>query len=167
LAIGRFDKSKLPPGPWHSEPDQVAWICERLPCLILRMDSGSLNGYVAVPLEWHPFAREHTDDFDVHGGVTYPLQMDTYRTEVWRDRFLRAHPDNTVGALAARVHVGISGLAYWWIGFDASHAGDLIPDSRYPQHGDPYRDIDYVKANTERLARQIARVELIDGTEAL
>ena len=58
----------------------------------------------------------------------------------------------------------------WWFGFDCVHAGDLTPQSRkfarehhyeYPWQEDPtdvYRDVGYVRAETERLAEQLAAV---------
>lgn len=46
----------------------------------------------------------------------------------------------------------------WWFGFDCSHAGDVAPgyERSYSDHGDVYRDIEYVKAEVRSLAKQLA-----------
>jgi hypothetical protein len=51
----------------------------------------------------------------------------------------------------------------WWLGFDCAHAGDVVPQMRevlpsLNKFG-VYRNIDYVKNECEKLARQcIAKV---------
>jgi hypothetical protein len=43
----------------------------------------------------------------------------------------------------------------WWFGFDCAHGGDLTP--KYPSDG-VYRDFEYVKAECESLAKQLAEI---------
>ena len=56
-------------------------------------------------------------------------------------------------------HGGLTyGSGKGWFGFDCTHAGDWMP--KYPPHeGDIYRDINYVRAECTRLARQFWEYE--------
>ncbi|AMN41092.1 hypothetical protein [Rhodoplanes sp. Z2-YC6860] len=51
----------------------------------------------------------------------------------------------------------------WWFGFDCAHAGDICPSmsrlglrSMSGDYGEVYRDIDYVTAECQKLAKQLA-----------
>lgn len=127
-------------GPWVDEPDVGAWEAHGYRCMFSRtMELGTLCGYVGVP-EGHPWFGRHYDDIDrvcqpsVHGGLTYS------------DEKRQPSPDG-----------------FWYVGFDCGHLGDLMPfrlGVRFsdmmgmsdPQ--DVYRDVAYVRAETESLARQ-------------
>ena len=151
------------PGPWQDEPDRLEWRSHGLPCLIVRNTrvTGALCGYVAVP-PGHPLwgktcSGDDYIDFDVHGGITWTNTCSDHICHVP----LKGEPDNV-----------------WWFGFDCSHAGDLAPrmqatlrfigfdrpsglDTRRVMgfDGDEvYRDLEYVKAEVERLAKQLAEV---------
>lgn len=129
-------------GPWQDEPDELAWSFGDVACRIVRHPSfGSLNGYVAVP-PGHPWHGLEDLDADVHGGITYsgPFDEHTYASA-------------TDGQ--------------WWVGFDAGHYTDLSPGltalvrhaGGLPEGGvihpfGIYRDLAYVRSETERLARQ-------------
>lgn len=56
----------------------------------------------------------------------------------------------------------------WWLGFDCSHSGDASPYDQYRstflRDKGTYRDLDYVKAEIESLARQIANFNLKELT---
>ena len=114
--------------PWEHEPDHVEWTQHGFACEIKRSPTtGALCGYVYLP-EGHPWhgGYEGLDELvDVHGGFTYGAPKD----------------DGT-----------------WCIGFDCSHAGDLCPRMMqhqhwyHPQYDDVYRDIDYVRAEVEKMA---------------
>jgi hypothetical protein len=70
--------------------------------------------------------------FDVHGGLTYSGGTEEYP---------------------------ISAADLWWFGFDCRHAGDgeIEPDSAYPSwHKAVVRELPYVEAECESLARQLA-----------
>jgi hypothetical protein len=119
------------------EPDFLEFDHAGFHCIIQRTpEIGILCGYVAIP-EGHPWHREvgEHSDVDVHGGITY-----------------------------ARDHAPHSGrrldvLGAWWIGFDTGHAGDFAPGvaailGRGPRPDEVYKDLAYVRAETERLAEQ-------------
>lgn len=165
-----MNKGAWGPGPWQSEPDRLAFECEGFQCFIKRVDqTGHLCGYVAVPPShpWHGKAlkaRMPVADrgaVEVHSG---PIQT-----------FLEAaHEDDGCVSLdvLVQVHGGLTyaenepprgeASALWWLGFDCAHAGDLSPfmeafrrEKRWPPMlGNIYRDVAYVRAEVEGLARQ-------------
>lgn len=155
-----FDKSTWGDGPWQTEPDRVEWTHAGLPCLAVRSElGGHWCGYAAVP-PGHPLHETSYDviDVDVHGGLTY--------ADACQGRICHVpepgEPDDV-----------------WWFGFDCLHAGDFGPamhartrDFGPPFSSDPYdhakaiaandwtidvyRTLDYVQAETNRLADQLA-----------
>lgn len=121
---------------WVDEPDRLEWEHAGYKCLILRTPgAGHLCGYVGLPKE-HPFYQvgyhdDGLDDIDVHGGLTFAGDRDA---------------DESL----------------WWLGFDCGHAWDLSPglmEYRIPYLGEAYRNMKYVKAETESLARQLKNKE--------
>ncbi len=140
----------FPPGPWVDEPDKAHWIDEEtdLDCLIHRGPLGALCGYVAVT-EGHPaFEKNYNEvDVEVHGGLTYA-------------NFCQETDDESYGIC----HVPLEGRPerVWWLGFDCGHYQDLVPSMlRDDEHmwqslKATYKDFDYVKAEVESLARQLA-----------
>jgi hypothetical protein len=144
-----FDKSTWGDGPWHHESDRVEWTHAGLPCLAARSELGGMwCGYVAVP-PGHPLHGKHHDDVDVdvHGGLTYADRCQGHICHVPQP----GEPDDV-----------------WWFGFDCGHAWDIMPalDARtrayglrplYELFGDvTYKTVDYVQAETNRLAEQLA-----------
>lgn len=144
-----------PPGPWMDEPDKAHWVDEAtgLDCLIHRGPLGALCGYVGVP-RTHPFHGRDYDqvdvDVEVHGGLTYAAlcQEDT--------------EDEGHGIC----HVPLPGRdpEVWWLGFDCGHSQDIIPGMLFMEgmgfeSRGSYKDFDYVKAEVEKLARQLAEVK--------
>lgn len=145
------------PGPWQDEPDKVQWVDEAtgLDCLVNRNRSGAWCGYVGVPPGHPAFGASYggglLDDIDVHGGLTFG---DTCQEDA---------PEGY-----GVCHVPFPGRPadVFWHGFDCAHAFDLIPaflkyrteDGRpIPMMTDgKYRDLAYVRAQTEDLARQLA-----------
>lgn len=138
---------------WKNEPDRLQWIDEStgLDCLIVRNSMGALCGYVGLP-ENHPDyerkgygllgEQKHCDEiYTAHGGISYA--------------------DHCQGHIC---HQGdVANKKVWWIGFDCSHAGDLIPESKRfrEEHGltdmmlhETYKDIEYVKSECQNLAMQ-------------
>ncbi len=148
----RFDypKDKWGDGPWQSEPDHVAFEHAGFPCILHRNKLGAWCGYVGVP-ESHAWFGKGYDDVaaDVHGGLTYaePCQGD-----ICHDAPEKRH----------------------WLGFDTAHAQDAPPGmsallrelgKKAPAlgmqrawFGEPvtYKDLAYVREETERLAEQAA-----------
>ncbi len=128
------------PGPWHQEPDHVDFESDGFACILHR--NGSWCGYVAVP-PGHPWHGKGYDEVrvandewpDVHGGLTYS--------------------EKCHGAVC---HVAKPGESddVWWLGFDCNHSGDVslsditAPGLRYGT----YRDVEYVRAETMKLAAQ-------------
>lgn len=146
------------PGPWDTEPDKVQWIDEAtdLDCLALRNRMGVWCGYVGLP-PGHPLhgVTVNEIDFDVHGGITFYGSL------------CQEEADEGHGIC----HVPEPGRPadVWWIGFDCGHALDVCPafvelESSFPTNirasggmfRTVYRDLDYVKAETASLARQLA-----------
>lgn len=158
-AFTPVDKSTWGDGPWHGEPDRVEWEHAGLPCLATRGPSGHWCGYAAVP-PGHPLhGKGYSDDavlIEAHGGLTYASACQGEICHVPKP----GEPDNV-----------------WWFGFDCAHSGDYSPTygNRYRRHGegpydhaaavaanswqvDQYRTIDYVRAETNRLAEQLAEL---------
>lgn len=153
------DKSAWGDGPWQTEPDRVEWAHAGLPCLALRNHHGNWCGYAAVP-PGHPRHGTGYDDVevDVHGGLTYAGPCEGLICHVPKP----GEPDDV-----------------YWFGFDCCHAGDFSPgmDTQIRGYGirqdrprydhakalaahdwtvDTYRTLDYVQAETNRLAEQLA-----------
>lgn len=164
------DKSGWSRGPWDDEPDRVDFEHAGLPCLLLRNRHGNWCGYAAVAPghPWHGVdyngcfdPKRHVDAeehgwkcdarpesvIEVHGGLTYA--------------------DRCGGSIC---HVPKPGepADVWWFGFDCGHAWDIQPglDAESAKLGLPrshyfdehYRDVAYVRRETEKLAEQLARV---------
>ena len=135
------DKTEWGDGPWQTEPDEYRWVdaTTNYRCHILRPnDLGTLCGYVAVPSYNLLHEIGYAKDFrthgppelfiEVHGGLTYSNEYD--------------------------------GL--WTFGFDAGHVFDYRPakvgrvSAMYNEVGpEEYRTIDYMKAETTKLAQQL------------
>lgn len=145
------DKSEWGDGPWLTEPDRVEWEHAGLPCLAARSEiGGNWCGYAAVP-PGHPLhGKDYNDvDVDVHGGLTYASLCAGHICHVPKP----GEPDDV-----------------WWFGFDCGHCFDVMPamDSRtrsfglapvFPPYGMPlttYKTLDYVQAEVNRLADQLA-----------
>lgn len=154
-----FDKSTWGEGPWQHEPDRLDFEHAGLPCLLSRGPGGHWCGYAAVPPghPWHGQSDE-TPAVEVHGGLTYANRCDGHVCHVPKP----GEPDDV-----------------WWFGFDCAHAGDFAPKHEASHYGkgypwldkpydhatavaasdfsvDVYRDLAYVRAETERLAEQLA-----------
>jgi hypothetical protein len=126
-----LDKKYWGDGPWQHEPDELYWPYGDAACAIRRNSmGGSLNGYVAVSAS-HPWYEHEYEEIEnhicVHGGLTFAGH-------------LRNMPETL-----------------WWFGFDTAHAGDYLPAPRLAGivRIGVYRDINYLTAETERLAHQL------------
>jgi hypothetical protein len=149
------DKSKWGDGPWQLEPDRLDFEHAGLPCLLHRSRYGVWCGYVGLP-PGHPCYGKQYDDVsvDVHGGLTYANSCEGTICHVPKP----GEPDEV-----------------WWLGFDCGHGGDYTPTDvevyghirgeRYDHAKalatnaffvEVYRTIEYVKAETEQLAEQLA-----------
>lgn len=130
------DRTGWGKGPWNSEPDRLDFIHAGFSCFILRNDIGAWCGYVGVP-ETHPaFGKDYNSvDVDAHGGLTYAE--------------LCSPPI---------CHIPETGMPekVWWLGFDTAHSGDAPPGMPRWASSGVYRDMDYTREATERLAQQLA-----------
>lgn len=144
-----IDKTGWLDGPWMTEPDRVEWRSATQPsfaCLIVRGPvMGQLCGYVGVPPghRWHGKGM-HEPDVDVHGGLTFAAGCDE---------------DGHICHVAQPGEPG----EVWWLGFDCGHCFDFIyMRPLFRESGlfellgneEQYRDIEYVRAEVERLAAQ-------------
>lgn len=141
-------------GPWADEPDKVQWVHEEtdLDCLIVRNRLGALCGYVGVPPghPWHGLNYSKIEpEPEVHGDLTFSSFCDE---------------GVDIETQAAVCHVPEPGRPdhVWWLGFDCAHGGfDCVPMLTQPpieyreRDQGPYRDIAYVTAEVEQLARQV------------
>ncbi len=69
-----IDKKEWLHGEWNNEPDKLQYEDEetKLPCLIVRNNSGALCGYVGVSSDHPLFEKDYNvPDIDIHGGLTY------------------------------------------------------------------------------------------------
>lgn len=125
-----------PRGPWDNEPDKVVWRKEGIPfpMMIVRSGStGALCGYVGVSPGHPHYGVDFSEiDADVHWGLTYSGGCGGTICH----KPLNGEPD----------HV-------WWLGFDCAHCEDLAPGLM--AWSGTYRDLEWVKAETERLAEQL------------
>ncbi len=126
------DRSDWSRGPWDNEPDRVEWRSEGGPCLVLRGPVGAWSGYIGVN-PGHPWHNKTDLEVDVHGGITYAA----------------ANEDQLLGFPAFASDL-------WIVGFDCAHVFDTIPKyNRGLGLGmGTYRDLDYVRAEVENLAKQ-------------
>jgi hypothetical protein len=140
------DKSAWGEGPWQGEPDRVDFEHAGLPCFTNRHPRyGFWCGYAGVAPGHPHYGKNYQQlEVEVHGGLTYsaPCWPICHTPKP-------GEPDDV-----------------WWFGFDCGHAWDLSPGRRMGRCGldaerdDPewktYRDLAYVRRQTELLAEQLA-----------
>lgn len=139
-------------GLWQREPDLVEWRHESgLALLMNRSSTGAWCGYVGLPPPHRYYARHYgkIEENASHQGLTFADYGGGHISHTPRDGESRE---------------------VWWIGFDCAHAWDLAPAMEaltrsvmpeftgYLREGrmDVYRDLDYVRANVEDLAAEMA-----------
>lgn len=126
------------------------------PCVIVEVEhSGHLCGYVGIPKD-HP----------LHG-VRYSQYVP------WLASFGDGgHTCYCCGSPSASPEAAFSvygGITFsenkapdhgetgrWWFGFDCAHAGDLLPKSMFRSDRGVYRDEDFITAECQKLAAQLA-----------
>lgn len=153
------DRSKWRSGPWDGEPDRIEWKTDAgLPALMVRQrNHGAWCGYVAVAPDHSLHGKSLVDcgQFEVHGDITYSKACHGDVCHVPEP----CEPDNV-----------------WWLGFDCAHIHDTTPKPiAVPSYGlifggfddlgspggddENYRDVAYVQAECESLAKQIVEVD--------
>lgn len=134
------DRSSWPSGPWDEEPDAASWVSVAgLPCEMRRNVRGEWWGYVGASPE-HSVWTYAGCRLEVHGGVNDLGGSERFD---WDPPFP-------------------PGLR--WLGFDCGHVDDLAPrerDLQFSSRKPAYRDLPYVRAECESLARQIDAVALL------
>lgn len=148
------EKKKLIPGGgiWDTEPNRIEFKSSGFDCLMVRNDMLCWCGYVGVKPS-HPAHGKHYDkvDVEVHGGLTYGNRCNGKICHI------SEAPDDT-----------------YWLGFDTAHSMDEMPVMRHYRmlpgwpsstfkeiYPDTYRDVNYVKAEVEKLARQFKEMESV------
>ncbi len=90
-----MDKSKWPPGPWHNEPDSLAWEHEGYTCYIRRThSSGRFSAAITIPKNHNWYKVPYQEIIaKVHGGLNFGdltidgswlIAFDTYLATDWR-----------------------------------------------------------------------------------
>lgn len=118
------------PGPWDNEPDEVRWKYKGMLCYIMRGDKAHLNGNL------------------------------TGYVQLQKDHPLVGNPNEDLGMFMVHGGVTFCGTIRkdksWWVGFDTAHGGDMLIGFQGPSFSTgTYKDINYVKKETEKLAEQL------------
>ena len=130
-------------GEWDNEVDKAQWVSSGLDCLVVRGPLGAFCGYVGVPKDHVEYQEDYNDvSVDVHGGLTFADKCSPNGDEA--RGICHTGPDIANGVV-------------WWLGFDCSHYSDLAPKAESPlREHCTYRNFEYVKAEVEKLAEQLA-----------
>lgn len=158
--------------PWFQEDNRVDFQAEGFKCCMRRGPLGSWCGYVGIPPShpWHGkcYTNEVKPTIDMLGPRD---TLDHNPIDVLCMALGSTQPEDSLSiTLCMRVHGGLTyaknkepygkpdGL--WWFGFDCAHSGDLIPGMLEYGHNDTdiYRDQQYVVAEVQSLAAQLAKV---------
>jgi len=169
---------------WDNEPDRLEFDHVGFKCLVLRpSEMKHLCGYVGLP-KWHPYYGKHYNQclLGCSGEVSDFPPLKKRGIRQWKCTFdERDHPNLE---MIIRVHGGLTfsqqgdGETWdkdlWWLGFDCAHSGDLVPGmyekygvvlpERFTQlqHDEVYRNIDYIKNETMRLAEQLTATAIAE-----
>jgi hypothetical protein len=169
-------------GPWKNEGNVMAWVEPRtqLHCALIRHPHfGAWRGYVGLP-PGHPLWGKTSDD-DIQLPVSYIEQIMKYPVDITRDIGVinlllvgqKESPTKTGYVPIVMLLPAHGGLTYhdaddsgwWWFGFDAMHAGDVIPcmARSFTLAGleQTYRDQDYMQGICTRLAWAVDDVRKI------
>ena len=170
-----FDREGKNAGVWNDEPDKVIWKhASGYTCHIRRVEhSGHLCGYVGIPKEHPFFDKDYTSNVQLTDeqfeewknsstegiGIMSMLSIAMAREEIEESKrveveaLLRAH-----GGITFSAKIEDCDKDLWFFGFDCAHSGDYQPWSDYHDLG-AYRDIEYVKDQTNKLAEQLKEWE--------
>lgn len=140
------DRAGWASGPWDAEPqDKVQWLTEvGLAGLARRNPMGAWCGYVGLDEShpWHGKDCEEVPDVEVYGGLTYSAPC---------------QEDHEAGI--CHIPEPSEPTELWWLGFDCAHGYDRIPAMvALGPKWVTYKDLSYVRAETEALAAQLAAV---------
>lgn len=157
---------------WFQEDNRVDFEAEGFRCAMRRGPTGAWCGYVGIPRSHPWWGKSYSDDVKPTADMLGPRDaLDHGPIDVLCMALSGKDPKDGMSiTLCMRVHGGLTysndhepygkpdGL--WWFGFDCAHSGDLVPGmERYGFHdGDVYRDQQYVVAEVQSLAAQLAKV---------
>ena len=178
-------KSTLPHGPWTDEADELAWEHRGLPCVVVRGPWWSFNGYVGIHVG-HPLFGLHYND-ESPKLVEFVERLNSLRMDSPKVGFslmlsaLGGGAEPEPGQVL-QVHGGVTyagekcpddplkRTGLWWFGFDTGHYRDFAPglyfigqNFDYFRENSVYRDLAYVKKETEDLARQLAELDQLSN----
>ncbi len=158
-------------GEWEKEPDELDFEAHGLQCQMRRGPMKHWCGYVAVPEDHALYGKHYSDKIKVSKEVI-GRQIDVDKVGAINLFCAAVNADDLENGqldvvLAFDVH---GGLTYsedhaptnksdgkWWFGFDCAHAGDLTPGGPFDPHWDDvYRNVSYVRDETQNLAKQLA-----------
>lgn len=147
--IDFYKKNNFPKGAWLKEPDLCFWE-NSLPCLALRdMELGTWKGFVGVD-ETHPLFNKNINELmqnlklyaSVYGGLT------------------------EAGKVLVKNKVFLKN--YWWIGFETTHGGDLIPLLKLDESNadlmklignQSYKDFKFIRKEINKLENFISKLK--------
>lgn len=135
IIVHSIDKTGWPRGAWDQEPDEMKFYDPgtKLPCVIRRLQSGALAGYVGIDSSIPAYGKHHTHlRISVHGGLIFSA-MD--------------------GSTDAVSHFDAS-HRWWWLGFDCDRYGDWAPTQPYYSFL-TYRPWPYVHEEVGKLAKAL------------
>jgi hypothetical protein len=154
----------VPGGPWHEEPDILAYVDEATSynCAIIRGYAGALNGYVAVP-ESHVLYHETWQSGDSIPVAPYVFTRLPNHEKLYRGC---KYPLTAEFCEVIRGHGGVNFQIVKhnlkWFGFDCSHSGDmkpLIKEQFMLGNNGTYRDLAYVQKEVAELASDLLEYE--------
>lgn len=171
---------ELPKGsqPWDLEPSFLKWreLTTGLKCIMLRNPTTkTLCGYVRVMRD-HPLygirymPRIRKAKCAGCGGFHFEVMYCSKDRSTVPLSNLLVHGGVTFAGKgnSSNIYHGIHFEGRYWIGFDTGHSTDICPgiEEQLEAHGFPmprfpgaqYRDWDYVKAQTEKLAQQLGKM---------
>lgn len=157
---------------WFREDNKVDFEADGFRCVMRRGPVGAWCGYVGVPKSHPWYGKGYSDTIKPTPDMLGPRDPDDHGAiDLLCMSFSGTSPEEALSiTLAMRIHGGLTYAAdhepfgkpdgLWWFGFDCAHAGDLCPGmERYGFHdGDIYRDQQYVVAECQSLAAQLARI---------
>lgn len=174
----KVDRTDWGPGPWDGEPDRLDFEHAGLPCLLRRGPVGAWCGYAGVP-PGHPLHGVGYDEapaLEVHWGLTFAGGCEGTICHVPKP----GEPDNVwwlgwdcahAGDYAPHIQAVLRRLrsegklrdasAFETI-TDAEASGERFGPARQQHHmpwplgPEVYRDLAFARAETERLAEQLA-----------
>jgi len=162
-----------PDGPWTTEPGSLDWEHAGLSCHIIRGPVGALCGYVGVP-RGHPLYGCKYSEPSAALAKRLSERLSEPIGNLGLGQMIACLSENgptPTPEMAFDVHGGITysenhkpkdgQTNLWWFGFDCAHSGDYTPGGGIYFEQRPYetyRDIEYVRAQCEHLAEQLAAV---------